>query len=109
MAKFNRYPNQWDDRGNRISEDELNRLEQEFNQKQQLKAKKMVKLVTSGVIGFFLLIFLFMSCERIDAGHVGVKVSSRSSHCLSPKSRINHVVSHSTTTNLTSTDSMIRD
>ena len=35
MAKFNRYPNQWDDRGNRISEDELNRLEQEFNQKQQ--------------------------------------------------------------------------
>jgi len=75
MAKFNRYPNQWDDRGNRISEDELNRLEQEFNQKQQLKAKKMVKTITSGVIGFFLLIFLFMSCERIDAGHVGVKVN----------------------------------
>jgi regulator of protease activity HflC (stomatin/prohibitin superfamily) len=27
------------------------------------------------VVGFFLLIFLFMSCERIDAGHVGVKVN----------------------------------
>jgi regulator of protease activity HflC (stomatin/prohibitin superfamily) len=75
MAKFSRYSNQWDDRGNRRSEDELNRLEEEFNQQQQLKAKKMVKRITSGVIGFFLLIFLFMSCERIDAGHVGVKVN----------------------------------
>jgi len=75
MAKFSRYSNQWDDRGNRRSEDELNRLEEEFNQQQQLKAKKMVKTITSGVIGFFLLIFLFMSCERIDAGHVGVKVN----------------------------------
>lgn len=43
--------------------------------KQQLKLKKMVKTITGGVIGFFLLIFLFMSCERIDAGHVGVKVN----------------------------------
>jgi regulator of protease activity HflC (stomatin/prohibitin superfamily) len=75
MTKFSRYSNQWDDRGNRRSEDELNRLEEEFNQQQQLKAKKMVKTITSGVIGFFLLIFLFMSCERIDAGHVGVKVN----------------------------------
>ena len=75
MARFSRYNNQWDDRGNRRSEDELNRLEEEFNQQQQLKAKKMVKTITSGVIGFFLLIFLFMSCERIDAGHVGVKVN----------------------------------
>jgi regulator of protease activity HflC (stomatin/prohibitin superfamily) len=75
MAKFSRYRNQLDDRGNRRSEDELNRLEEEFNQQQQLKAKKMVKRITSGVIGFFLLIFLFMSCERIDAGHVGVKVN----------------------------------
>jgi regulator of protease activity HflC (stomatin/prohibitin superfamily) len=35
----------------------------------------MAKLITSGIVGFFLLIFLFMSCERIDAGHVGVKVN----------------------------------
>ncbi len=40
MAKFSRYNNQWDDRGKRRSEDELNRLEQEFNQQQQLKVKK---------------------------------------------------------------------
>jgi regulator of protease activity HflC (stomatin/prohibitin superfamily) len=43
--------------------------------KEQLKLKKMVKTIIGGVIGFFLLVFLFMSCERIDAGHVGVKVN----------------------------------
>jgi regulator of protease activity HflC (stomatin/prohibitin superfamily) len=43
--------------------------------KAQLKLKKMVKTIIGGVIGFFLLVFLFMSCERIDAGHVGVKVN----------------------------------
>jgi regulator of protease activity HflC (stomatin/prohibitin superfamily) len=75
MAKFSRYTHQWDSYGNRRSEDELNRLEEEFNQQQQLKTKKMIKTITTGVIGFFLLIFLFMSCERIDAGHVGVKVN----------------------------------
>jgi len=42
---------------------------------QQLKIKKMAKLITSGIVGFFLLTFLFFSCERIDAGHVGVKVN----------------------------------
>ncbi len=42
---------------------------------QQLKFKKMFKTITAAVVGFFLLIFLFMSCERIDAGHVGVKVN----------------------------------
>jgi regulator of protease activity HflC (stomatin/prohibitin superfamily) len=43
--------------------------------KSQLKQIKMVKTITASVVGFFLLIFLFMSCERIDAGHVGVKVN----------------------------------
>jgi regulator of protease activity HflC (stomatin/prohibitin superfamily) len=42
---------------------------------QQLKFKKMFKTITAAVVGFFLLVFLFMSCERIDAGHVGVKVN----------------------------------
>ena len=42
---------------------------------QQLKIKKMIKLSTAGVIGLFALLFLFKSCERIDAGHVGVKVN----------------------------------
>ena len=41
----------------------------------QLKLKKMIKTIGVAVTGFFLLIFLFMSCERIDAGHVGVKVN----------------------------------
>jgi regulator of protease activity HflC (stomatin/prohibitin superfamily) len=75
MAKFDRYSYRWDNRGNRRSEEELDRLEEEFNNEQQLKLKKIMKLVISGVVGFFLLIFLFMSCERIDAGHVGVKVN----------------------------------
>jgi regulator of protease activity HflC (stomatin/prohibitin superfamily) len=75
MAKFNRYNFRWDNNGNRRSEEELDRMEQEFNNYQNQKIKKMAKLITSGVVGFFLLIFLFMSCERIDAGHVGVKVN----------------------------------
>lgn len=42
---------------------------------QQLKTKQMVKRIILGTVGFFLLIILFFSCERIDAGHVGVKVN----------------------------------
>jgi regulator of protease activity HflC (stomatin/prohibitin superfamily) len=42
---------------------------------QQLKFKQMTKLVSAGILGLFLLVFLFKSCERIDAGHVGVKVN----------------------------------
>jgi len=48
---------------------------QQYKLEQQLKFKKMFKTITAAVVGFFLLIFLFMSCERIDAGHVGVKVN----------------------------------
>jgi regulator of protease activity HflC (stomatin/prohibitin superfamily) len=75
MAEFNRYMYRYDERGNRRTEDELDQMEQEFNQNQKLKFKKMVKTIVAGIVGFFLLIFLFMSCERIDAGHVGVKVN----------------------------------
>jgi len=75
MTKFNRYNFRWDNNGNRRSEEELDRMEQEFNNYQNQRIKKMAKLITSGIVGFFLLIFLFMSCERIDAGHVGVKVN----------------------------------
>jgi regulator of protease activity HflC (stomatin/prohibitin superfamily) len=75
MLKFNRYNFRWDNNGNRRSEEELDRMEQEFNNHQNQRIKKMAKLITSGIVGFFLLIFLFMSCERIDAGHVGVKVN----------------------------------
>jgi regulator of protease activity HflC (stomatin/prohibitin superfamily) len=75
MATFRRYDYQYDNYGRRRSNEEIDQLEQEFNQKQQIKNKKMVKTITAGVLGFFALIFLFMSCERIDAGHVGVKVN----------------------------------
>jgi len=34
-----------------------------------------VKLVLGVILGIFLMAFLFNSCERIDAGHVGVRVN----------------------------------
>jgi regulator of protease activity HflC (stomatin/prohibitin superfamily) len=42
---------------------------------QQLKLKKMFKTIGASIIGFILLVVLFNSCERVDAGHVGVKVN----------------------------------
>ncbi len=42
---------------------------------QQIKTQRLMKTIGAGVLGFFALIFLFFSCERIDAGHVGVKVN----------------------------------
>jgi len=75
MATFDRYSYRYNEFGNRRSEEELNELEKQFNQNQQLKFKKMFKTIGAAVVGFFLLVFLFMSCERIDAGHVGVKVN----------------------------------
>lgn len=61
----------------RREERRLEREEEEKQRKleQEIKFKKMAKLIGVGVLGFFLLIFLFKSCERIDAGHVGVKVN----------------------------------
>ena len=53
-------------------------IEQEREQlklEQQLKFKKMFKTIGASVLGFILLVVLFNSCERIDAGHVGVKVN----------------------------------
>jgi regulator of protease activity HflC (stomatin/prohibitin superfamily) len=54
---------------------EREELLQQQKLEEQLKLKKMFKTITAAVVGFFLLVFLFMSCERIDAGHVGVKVN----------------------------------
>lgn len=48
---------------------------EELRLQKQLKTKKMVKVVIGSVVGFILLVVLFQSCERIDAGHVGVKVN----------------------------------
>jgi regulator of protease activity HflC (stomatin/prohibitin superfamily) len=75
MAKFDRYYHRFDSYGKRRSDEELNKMEEEFNQQEQLKFKKMTKLIATSVVGLFLLVFLFKSCERIDAGHVGVKVN----------------------------------
>lgn len=75
MKKYDRYDNRWDSSGNRRSEEQINELEKQFNQNQQQKIKKMVKTILAVVGVFILSIILFMSCERIDAGHVGVKVN----------------------------------
>ena len=75
MATFSRYDYRWDNQGNRRSDEELDQMELEFNQRQQLKIKQMIKTIGASIIGFILLVVLFNSCERIDAGHVGVKVN----------------------------------
>ena len=54
---------------------QIEKEREQLKLEQQLKIKKMIKLSTAGVIGLFALLFLFKSCERIDAGHVGVKVN----------------------------------
>jgi regulator of protease activity HflC (stomatin/prohibitin superfamily) len=75
MASFSRYDHQYDDRGQRRTREELDQLELEFNQEQKQKQKQIMKNILIGVSLFFTLTFLFFSCERIDAGHVGVKVN----------------------------------
>jgi regulator of protease activity HflC (stomatin/prohibitin superfamily) len=75
MAEFNRYSYRYDENGNRRTETQLDELEREFNINQKLKVKKMVKTIVGAVTGFVLLMVLLASCERIDAGHVGVKVN----------------------------------
>ena len=76
MARFSRYDNQWNfnERRPRTVE-ELDRMEQEFNNEQKEKQTKIMRSILIGVAAFFTLTFLFFSCERIDAGHVGVKVN----------------------------------
>ena len=64
------YYDGWTERQAKIEEER-----QKLKLEEQLKIKKMIKLSTAGVIGLFALLFLFKSCERIDAGHVGVKVN----------------------------------
>jgi regulator of protease activity HflC (stomatin/prohibitin superfamily) len=49
--------------------------EEQLRLEKQLKLQKLMKTIGAAVLGFFTLVFLFFSCERIDAGHVGVKVN----------------------------------
>jgi regulator of protease activity HflC (stomatin/prohibitin superfamily) len=60
----------WDD----IYESHRRQSETDREQ-QQLKIKKMKKIILATVLGILVSIFFFASCERIDAGHVGVKVN----------------------------------
>jgi regulator of protease activity HflC (stomatin/prohibitin superfamily) len=75
MATYRRYDNQYDSNGNRRTNEQLNELEKEFKLKQQLKIKKMIKGSIVAVLAFIVLVVFFNSCERVDAGHVGVKVN----------------------------------
>lgn len=52
---------------------EIERQERKLIEK--LNFKKKMKAIILSVVGTSLLIMLFFSCERIDAGHVGVKVN----------------------------------
>ena len=54
---------------------EIEREREQLKLEQHLKYKQMTKLIGSIILGLFLTVFLFQSCERIDAGHVGVKVN----------------------------------
>ena len=61
-----RYARQMKEREEQVQQQKL---------EQQLKIKKMIKTISASVLGFILLVVLFNSCERVDAGHVGVKVN----------------------------------
>jgi regulator of protease activity HflC (stomatin/prohibitin superfamily) len=67
MANYDRW-------GNRLSPEQEQLIEQAKLDK-QLKIKKMVKRIIGGVVGLILIMVLVNSCERIDAGYVGVKVN----------------------------------
>lgn len=54
---------------------EQEQQEQQRKLEQQIKTKKMVRNILIGVSAFILTMVAFGSCERIDAGHVGVKVN----------------------------------
>jgi regulator of protease activity HflC (stomatin/prohibitin superfamily) len=75
MASFSRYDYRYNEYGNRRTEEEIDQLEREFIKNEQLKQKEMIKGIGGAILAIVLSIFLFASCERIDAGHVGVKVN----------------------------------
>jgi regulator of protease activity HflC (stomatin/prohibitin superfamily) len=76
MAEFRRYDYRYNNDENRYrTEEEINQIELEFNEKKKQKTKVMIKSILGGIIAVVVLVFLMSSCERIDAGHVGVKVN----------------------------------
>jgi len=75
MAEFNRSNYRYDGMLNRRSEEELDQMEQEFNEKEKQKAMSWVKRTLGTLLVIVVFAFFISSCERIDAGHVGVKVN----------------------------------
>lgn len=69
------YISNWDEFGRRRTSEEIEKLKQQQELEKQLKIKQMVKRILAGVVAVLLLVVLVNSCERIDAGHVGVKVN----------------------------------
>lgn len=67
MASYDRW-------GRQLSPEQEQLIEQAKLDK-QIKIKKMVKTIIGIVLGIILTAVLVNSCERIDAGHVGVKVN----------------------------------
>ena len=58
----------------RIEQEREAEMQQE-KLKQKQKTKVMIKTIIGSVIAVVAVLFLMASCERIDAGHVGVKVN----------------------------------
>jgi regulator of protease activity HflC (stomatin/prohibitin superfamily) len=67
MASYDRW-------GRQLTPEQEQLIEQAKLEK-QIKIKKMVKTIIGIVLGIILTAVLVNSCERIDAGHVGVKVN----------------------------------
>ncbi len=67
----------WEEEQEKRAQRLIERAKQEQEEKirKQIKQKQMMRNILIGVGVFFTLTFLFFSCERIDAGHVGVKVN----------------------------------
>jgi len=67
MANYDRW-------GNPLSQEQEQLLEQQKLAKNK-QIKTIMRLIFGGIAFLILSVFLFNSCERIDAGHVGVKVN----------------------------------
>lgn len=64
----------YDSWGNPLSQEQEQLLEQQKLAKNK-QIKTIMRLIFGGIAFLILSVFLFNSCERIDAGHVGVKVN----------------------------------
>ena len=75
MAEFSRSTYRYDELMNRRSDEELDRMEQEYKEKEKQQIMNWIKRTVGGFVLVLVFGFLTSSCERIDAGHVGVKVN----------------------------------